>query len=127
MFPFCTHKDMKSPAVQEKQKQGPVGSLTVFPAGPVNMPKFLAMWFAYCVIVGVFTAYLAGRTAPSGTMYLAVFRVVGTVSFMAYGVGQLVNGIWGGQPWSMVIKHLFDGLVYGLLTAGTFGWLWPRP
>jgi hypothetical protein len=127
MFPFCTHKDMKSPAIAEKQKQGPVGSLTVFPTGPVNMLKFLVMWFVYCVVVGIFTAYLAGRTVPSGTVYLAVFRVVGTVSFMAYGVGQLVNGIWAGQPWSIVIKHFFDGLVYSLLTAGTFGWLWPRP
>jgi len=23
------------------------------------------------------------------------------------------------------MKHAFDGLVYGLLTAGVFGWLWP--
>jgi hypothetical protein len=38
----------------------------------------------------------------------------------------LVNGIWKGQPWSMVFKEAFDGLVYSLLTAGTFGWLWPR-
>src|SRR2546426_12036123 len=43
MFPYCTHKDMKSPAIAEKQKQGPVGMLTVFPTGPVNMPKYLAM------------------------------------------------------------------------------------
>jgi hypothetical protein len=30
------------------------------------------------------------------------------------------------QPWSMTFKEVIDGLVYGLLTAGTFGWLWPR-
>jgi hypothetical protein len=59
-------------------------------------------------------------------VYLAVFRVAGTVAFMAYGVGQLVNGIWLGQPWSSVAKHFIDGLVYSLLLAGTFGWLWPR-
>src|SRR5260370_11638843 len=93
MFPFCTHKDMKSPAIAEKQKQGPVGTMTVFPTGPVSMPKFLGMWFVYCVIVGIFTAYLAGRTLPSGTVYLAVFRVAGTVAFMAYGVGPLGDGM----------------------------------
>jgi hypothetical protein len=125
-FPHSTFKDMKSPEMQEKFKQGPVGTITVFPTGPVNMPKQLAIWFVYCVVVGIFTAYLTGRTLPSGTVYLAVFRVAGTVAFMAYGVGQLVNGIWGGQPWGVVFKHFFDGLVYGLLTAGTFGWLWPR-
>jgi len=58
-FPFCTHKDMKSPAVQEKYKQGPVGLLTVFPSGPPVMPKFLGMWFAYCLIIGLFVGYLS--------------------------------------------------------------------
>jgi hypothetical protein len=100
--------------------------MIVFPSGPPNMPKYLATWFVYCVVVGIFTAYLTGRTTSSGTVYLGVFRVAGTVAFMAYGVGQLVNGIWRGMPWSTVIKEVFDGLVYSLLTAGTFGWLWPK-
>jgi hypothetical protein len=43
-----------------------------------------------------------------------------------YGLGRLSNGIWKGQPWGMTIREVIDGLVYGLLTAGTFGWLWPR-
>jgi hypothetical protein len=38
----------------------------------------------------------------------------------------LVNGIWKGLPWSMVLKEAFDGLIYALLAAGSFGWLWPR-
>jgi hypothetical protein len=126
IFPYCTHKDMKSPAVAEKRRLGPVGSMTIFPAGPVNMPKFLGMWFAYCLLISFFVAYLAGRTVPFGAQYLAVFRVAGSVAFMAYGVGQLTDGIWKGQPWSNTLKHVFDGLVFALLTAGTFGWLWPR-
>ena len=125
-FPFVTHKDMKSPATQEKFKQGPVGFLTMLPSGPVNMGKFLGQWFAYCLIVAFFTAYLAAHTVVPGAPYRHVFRVVGTAAFMAYGVGILSNGIWKGQPWSVVAKEVFDGLIYGLLTAGTFGWLWPR-
>jgi hypothetical protein len=126
MFPFCTHKDMNSPAAQEKYKEGPVGMMTVFPSGPPAMPKFLALWFVYSLIIGVFTAYLTGRTVAFGAHYLVVFRVAGTAAFLAYGLGNLSNGIWKGQPWSVVLKEAFDGLVYGLLTAGTFGWLWPR-
>jgi hypothetical protein len=125
-FPFTTHKEMKSPEMQEKFKQGPVGFLTIFPSGPVNMGKFLGLWFVYCLIVGFFTAYLTGRTVPSHSDYLIVFRVAGTVAFMAYGVGGIPSSIWGGQPWGNTIKHVFDGLLYALLTAGTFGWLWPR-
>jgi hypothetical protein len=126
MFPYGTHKDMKSPAMLEKYKQGPVGILTVFPSGPPAMPKFLGLWFAYTLIISFFVAYLTGHTVVAGARYPVVFRVAGTAAFLAYGLGNLSNGIWKGQPWSMVIKESIDGLVYALLTAGTFGWLWPR-
>jgi len=126
MFPYCDPKDMKSPAMQEKYKQGPVGMLTVFPSGPPALPKFLAMWFIYCLVIGFFVAYLTGHTVAPGARYLAVFRGAGTGAFMAYGLGNLSNGIWKGQPWGMTLKEAADGLVYGLLTAGTFGWLWPH-
>jgi hypothetical protein len=126
VFPFCTHKNMKSPEIQEKYKQGPVGMLTVLPSGPPVMPKFLGQWFAYCLIIGFFVAYLTAHTVESGANYLVVFRVVGTAAFLAYGLGTISNSIWKGQTWSMTIKEVVDGLVYGLLTAGVFGWLWPR-
>ena len=125
-FPFTTHKEMKSPEVQAKFKEGPVGFITVMPSGPVNMGKFLGLWFAYCIVVGIVVAYLAAHMVTAGAPYRHVFRVVGTAAFLAYSVGPLINGIWKGQPWSMVIKEAIDGLVYALLTAGTFGWLWPR-
>jgi hypothetical protein len=126
VFPYCTHKDMKSPALIEKQKQGPVGFMAIVPSGPPAMPKFLIQWFVVCLLIGSFVAYLTGHTVPPGTPYLAVFRVAGTAAFLAYGLGNLSNGIWKGQPWSVTSKEVIDGLVYGLLTAGAFGWLWPR-
>jgi len=126
VFPYCTHKEMKSPAVIEKYKQGPVGLMTIFPSGPPAMPKFLGLWFVYCLIVSFFVAYLTGHTVAPGVRYLAVFRVAGTAAFLAYGIGNIPNAIWRGWPWSNVVKEVVDGLIYGLLTAGTFGWLWPR-
>jgi hypothetical protein len=126
IFPFGTHKEMNTPEMIEKYKQGPVGTMTVFPSGPPSMPKFLGLWFGYCLVIGFFVAYLAWHTLAVGTNYIVVFRVVGTAAFLAYGLGQLSNGIWKGQSWSMTIKEMIDGLVYGLLTAGTFGWLWPK-
>lgn len=125
-FPYATHKDMRSPAIMEKYKQGPAGMMTVFPVGPPAMPKFLGLWFGYCLVIAFFVAYLTGHTVAPGTPYLAVFRVAGTAAFMAYGLGHLSNGIWKGQPWGMTIKEVADGLIYGVLTAGAFGWLWPR-
>ena len=126
MFPYCTHKDMKSPEMMEKFKQGPVGFITIRPSGVPVMPKFLVQWFVFCLVVSFFVAYLAAHTVAPGTYYLAVFRVVGTAAFLAYGLGHLSDGIWKGQTWSATIKEVIDGLIYGLLTAGTFGWLWPQ-
>ena len=126
VFPYCTPKDMKSPAMIEKYKRGPVGFLTIIPSGMPVLPKFLAEWFVYCLVIGFFVAYLTGHTVPAGTPYLEVFRVAGTAGFLAYGLGHLSDGVWKGQLWGNVIKEVIDGLVYGLLTAGTFGWLWPH-
>jgi hypothetical protein len=125
-FPHCNHKNMKSPEVVEKFKQGPVGMMIIRPSGMPVMGKFLVQWFVYCLLVGLFVAYLTGHTVTPGTPYLAVFRVAGTAGFLAYGLGHLSDGIWKGNPWGATLKEVFDGLVYGLLTAGTFGWLWPR-
>lgn len=126
-FPHCAGpKEMGSPETVEKFKQGPVGMLNVLPSGPPAMGKHLTLWFLFCVVISVFAAYLAGRTLSEGAQYLAVFRVAGTVAFVGYGASQLSDSIWKGQAWGTTCKHIFDGLIYALLTAGVFGWLWPR-
>ncbi|MEO6119715.1 MAG: hypothetical protein ABIP12_03420 [Terriglobales bacterium] len=126
MFPHCDHKEMKSPETQEKFKNGPIGILTIMPGGMPNMGKYLGLWFLNCLLISFFTAYVVGHVLAPGAHYLAVFRVAGTVAFMAYGLGHITDSIWKAQPWSNTIKSVVDGLIYGLLTAGTFGWLWPR-
>jgi hypothetical protein len=119
-------KDMGKPEVQEKYKEGPVGFLVLIPNGAPAMGSALGKWFVYTALVAFMAAYLASRTLAPGTHYLQVFRVVGAVSFLAYGFGSIQMGIWMGKPWSSVIKDLADALIYGLVSAGVFGWLWPR-
>ena len=125
----CPHagspKEMGSPEWIEKCKQGPVAMINVLPSGPPNMGKYLGTWFVFCVVVAVFVAYLTGRTQGPGADYLTVFRIAGCSAFMAYGLGEAMNSIWKAQKWSSSFKHMFDGLVYGLVTGGVFGWLWP--
>ena len=117
---------MKSPEVAEKFKRGPVGHLTVIPSGAPAMGKFMGQWFVYCLLIGVFVAYLTGRTRIAGTPYLEVFRVAGATAFLGYAGAVIQDSIWKGQTWGITFKHIVDGLIYALLTAGTFGWLWPR-
>lgn len=125
-FPYAKHNELKNPAVIEKFKRGPVGHLIIRPSGAPGLGKYLLQWFLFCILVSFVTAYLTGRTRPAGTDYLEVFRVAGCTAFLAYGLGQLQDSIWKGQTWGVTLKHVLDGLIYGLLTAGTFGWLWPK-
>jgi len=127
VLPHCSDmKDMGKPEMMDKYKEGPVGFLVINPNGPPAMGAALGKWFAFTVLVAFSAAYLASRTLAPGTHYLQVFRVVGAVSFLTYGFGSIQMGIWMGKPWSSVIKDLADALIYGMLSAGVFGWLWPR-
>ena len=127
VLPHCADmKDMGKPEMMTKYEEGPVAFLVVVPNGPPAMGASLAKWFAYTILVAFTAAYLASRTLPPGTHYLQVFRVVGAVSFLAYGFGSIQLAIWMGKPWSSTLKDLADALIYGLLSAGVFGWLWPR-
>jgi hypothetical protein len=117
---------MKSAPVIEKMKRGPVGLLTVLPSGPPAMGKNMTQWFLYCVVLSLFAAYLSARLLAPGTAFLQVFRVVGTVAFLGYGAAHAQESIWNGRSWLVTLKHLFDSVIYALLTAGTFSWLWPK-
>ena len=121
-----SRKEMDTPAFAEKMKAGPVVVFTVLPNGSMSMARNLALWFLYTVIVGVFAAYVAGRALPAGSDYLKVFRFAGVTAFAAYSLALWQMSIWYRRSWSITIKATVDGLIYALLTAGTFGWLWPR-
>ncbi len=117
---------MRSPEYQEKFKRGPVAFITVMKPGVNTMGSSLLQWFLFCILVSVFAAYVAGRTLQAGAPYLHVFRFAGTTAFCGYALALWQNSIWYKRAWSVTFKHTFDGLLYALFTAGTFGWLWPR-
>ena len=118
--------EMRSSAFAEKMKKGPVIVMTVVPNGPMSMARNLALWFLYALVVGLFAAYIAGRALPPGTPYLRVFRFAGATAFIGYSAALWQMSIWYRRAWSTTIKATVDGLIYALLTAGAFGWLWPR-
>jgi hypothetical protein len=119
-------KDMKDPAFVEKMTKGPVVFMTVLPGGRNYMGSALGFWFLYCVVVAIFGAYVAGRALAPGANYLDVFRFVGTVTFACYAMALPQASIWYKKNWGTTLRSMIDGLIYGSLTAGTFGWLWPR-
>jgi hypothetical protein len=118
-------KEMNNPAFLDRMKAGPVAVMTVMPSGVPTMGKNLAMWFVYCLAISIFAAYITGRALRPEVEYLAVFRFAGATAFIGYAAALWQNSIWYKRAWSTTLKSTFDGLVYALLTAGVFGWLWP--
>jgi hypothetical protein len=121
-----SREGMRSPEFAQKVNAGPVVVFTVMPSGGISMGRNLILWFVYCVVVSVFAAYIAGRALPQGTLYLTVFRFAGATAFIGYSAALWQMSIWYHRAWTTTIKATVDGLIYALLTAGAFGWLWPR-
>ena len=119
-------KDMRTPEFAEKVKAGPVMVVTVMPIGKMSIGTSLAYWFVYSIVVGFFAAYVAAAALPPGTAYPRVFQLVGTTAFVGYALALWQMSIWYRRSWGTTIRSTIDGLAYALLTAGVFGWLWPR-
>lgn len=121
----ATGKDRQDPAWLEKCKEGPTGLLIIFPSQSPAMGKQLSQWIVYCLAISFLVAYVAGAALPEGTANLKVFQIAGTVAVLAYAGAAAQGAIWFGHTWSRTMKDIVDGVIYGLLTAGVFGWLWP--
>jgi len=119
-------QEMRSPEFAAKMQKGPVLMLTVMPNGHVPMGKNLILWFLFSLVVGIFAAYVAGRALPVDAEYLRVFQLTGATAFIAYAMALWEMSIWYRRGLDITIKATVDGLIYALLTAGMFGWLWPR-
>lgn len=125
VFPAAASKpaSKRTPEEEQRASQGPLGSLIVL-AAP-NIARSLALALLHYLVLSLLVAYVASRTLPPGTEYLQVFRITGAVATLAYAGAIPTNSIWFGHSWSYTWKNIIDGIIYGLLTAGVFGWLWP--
>lgn len=125
VMPYATSgKEMTDPEFKARVEKGPVAFLTIF-SSDFQMGKSMLLWFLYCLLIGAFAAYLAGRALEPGAHYLAVFRFTGAAAFGGYALALLQNSIWYKRSWAATMKSVADGFVYALVTAGVFGWLWP--
>ncbi len=90
------------------------------------MTKSLVLWFLYSAVVGFFAAYVASRALPVGAPQARVFQLVGVTAFVGYSVALWQMSIWYRRAWGTTVRATIDGLIYALLTASIFAWLWPR-
>ncbi len=125
-LPYCADlAEMNNPAVQEKFNKGPVAMLTVFPNGMPPMGKLMVQQISYFLFGCILIAYCATLALTPGSEYMVVFRFVSAVGFLTFGWANIPLSIWYGHPWSTTVKYLLDAMIYGLVVAGSFAWLWP--
>jgi hypothetical protein len=125
MYPKMDWKTM-TPEDRENLHNGPSGLIYLKNPATFSFSRTLGAYFLYTVLGSVCAAYIAGATLPRGVEYMRVFQVAGATGMIFWAFGT--NGsdsIWYGKPWAVAIKHVVDGLIFGLLIGGTFGWLWP--
>ena len=126
MFPWAPDGEQNSEGYRERLLAGPVGILRVRdPQSVADMKPAMAKSVLLQLVVAIFVAYLASSTLERGASFLSVFQVAGTAAFMAHGFIGFQESIWFGLPGRVAFKQALDGLVYALLTAGLFAWLWP--
>jgi len=125
-MPYCAAmSDMNKPEIQEKFKRGPVAILTVLPTGLPKMGTLMPLQIGFFLVGCILIAYCATQALAPGAEYLAVFRFVSSVGFLAFGWAQIPMSIWYGHPWPNTIRYLVDALLYGLVVGAAFAWLWP--
>ena len=90
-----------------------------------GVPLFANEYWLSAILVPFLIFALAALGLNILTGYAGQLSL-GTAAFMAFSLGLLHDSIWYARQWSTTIKLMFDGLIYALVLAGTFGWLWPK-
>lgn len=127
VMPQCREmKDMASPAMQQKYREGPVGHVTILPNGTPNMGKYLGMWFVWSLVIAAVATLVAVKILPMNPYQaMRAAKLVGIVTFIAHGFGTVTESIWMGRPWSHTLKYLFDAALYAIGSAAVIYWMWP--
>lgn len=126
VMPHCADmKQMQDEGMKKKYEQGPIGHITLLKTGMPSMGRSLVQWFVFCLALSIAFAAIAVQTYGLAANPRAAGHLIGLISFLTYGAGSVLSGIWMGRPWGSVAKDLVDSLIYATVCAFTFMWLWP--
>jgi hypothetical protein len=120
-----THADMRTPEFQARLAQGPVMMMSVWPNGMMAMGKTMLQWFVYVLVISAAVGCLTCIAIRPGADPHRVFHVTAFAGTLAYVAALWPASIWFRKPWIVTIKATIDGIIYAVITAGIFVWLWP--
>ena len=125
--PWCAGmKEAQAEDMQAKFREGPVAIVTVVNPGAPNMGPMLGRWFVLNLVIAAVVAAIVLQVYGPGADSHYAGHLAGLITLLAYGGGAPSQSIWMGKPWSTTAKDLLDALIYGVVTALAFWWLWPQ-
>jgi hypothetical protein len=122
---LSSREEIQRPEVRLRFEAEPTGFITIAPRGLPSMGKGMFHSWLYYLSVSVVIAFLASGTVPASASSFTVFRVTGTIAWLAFAAGGVPSAIWFGRPWKDVGKQVLDAFIYAVILGGVFGWLWP--
>lgn len=127
MVPHCdAMAEMRSPEFLARWKTGPTFMATFLPQRSMSMAPSLFQWFIFSLVLSFAAAMAASHAFDPGTPYLRVFHLVALLGFLGHAGALWQMSIFYRRSWGTTIWSTIDGLIYGLVMAGVFGWLWPK-
>jgi hypothetical protein len=111
---------------REAMQKRPMALVLVRNPAKFAFPAALSMWIVYLLLITILIAWIPAATLSAGAPYADVFCIVFAATILAHSFGSVSDSIWYGKPWSVTVKEIVDGIIYGLVTAALFAWLWPR-
>ncbi|HXR97975.1 MAG TPA: hypothetical protein VN709_09045 [Terriglobales bacterium] len=118
--------NMKSPEFTAKLKLGPRVVFTIMDGSGTSMAPQLIQWFIFVLVVSIVAGGVSGAVLGRDASSHTIFHEVGLTTWAAYAAALWPLSIWYRRSWSITLKATVDGLIYALITAGVFIWLWPR-
>ncbi len=126
MWPNCgSTEEWKSDAFKDRWKAGPWGTIVIPKAAPV-FARNLLVTFSLFLGVSVIVGFLASRAFDGSEPYFEIFTFCGLACALTYCSMGLPNAAFMMDPLRGMLTCLVDGIVFALLTAGTFAGLWPE-
>jgi len=117
---------MRDETFKQRMAAGPTATMILRPGGMPNMGKFLGLWFGHLLVVSALCAANVAHAAGPGAARLRVFHFVALPAFLGYALALWQDQVWYGKSTSTTVRNTIDGLIYALVTAAVFVWLWPK-
>ncbi|AKE52177.1 hypothetical protein [Kangiella geojedonensis] len=125
-LPHCADfNEMNDPAVQARFKKGPIAIVTVMENGLPPMGKLLTQQLIFFVLGSLLMGVIGCFALTKGAVPSEIFQLLFVVGFFGFGWASIPYSIWFGHPWKVTIKYLIDAIIYSVVIAATFTWLWP--